>query len=512
MAFWIEVYPQTVPRKLGPELNSQSFNYSAPFISLDGSIIFFMYDYTDDNSVQPFIAYRQGVDWGEPIAIPKKITASSFRKGFTFSPDGKTMYITTKGNYSLGGFDIQFCQVNKAAFSEATTLGPPINSSAHEASPTFSPDGNLLFFMRCKKMDFNSADECKLMMAKKRNGLWETPTELPPSINMGNSQMPRILGDGQTLIFSSNRHTPNKGGMDFYLSKMTESGWSDPINLDFANTAADELSGSVTSLGRALIKDVRGEKRSELIEVPFPLELRPKAVTRIIGIVSGIPDLTKASVTAVNLETKQIVARATPDKNGNFNCYLTEGTYYGVYVDPPSDQYRYAVKKYDFRDGNKLPVFDRMTVNLPPVKSGDQIELKDVYFKPYTSEIDPTSIIELQKISKMIKGNPAMKFNVDVSLYGLIQDSIQSEDLTEAVPDTVVYEKEFQIDSVTTEVRDSIAIEFMYHNDRTEKQVQAIANFMIQQGVKPENITLSHQALEEPVAEKRRTAIYLRVR
>ena len=503
---------QTSPRKLGPALNDQSFNYSAPFISLDGSIISFMFDYTDDNTSEPFIALRQGVDWKEPVAIPKKITALSFRRGFTFSPDGKTIYITSKGGYSQGGFDILVSQLSGTTFSEPQTLGPPINSSTNDASPTFSPDGNLLFFMRCGKMDFNSASECKVMMARKRNGMWETPTELPASINRGNSQMPRILGDGQTLVFSSNRHSPNKGGMDFYMSKFSDSGWSEVINLEFANTAADEVYCSFTSLGRTLIKDVKGERRFELIEVPFPLGIRPNAVTRVIGQVTGIPELTKAYVTVVNLESKQITTRITPDKSGNFNSYLTEGSVYGVYVDPPTDQYRYAKKRYDLREGNKVPAFDRMSVSLQPVKSGDQIELSEVYFQPHSSQIEPTSIIELQKLSKMIRGNPNLKFKIDVSLYGLVKDSVANEDLTEVVTDTVMYEKEFQIDSVTIEIRDSIAVEYTYHNDRTEKQANAIVSFMLQQGVKPENLSISHQALEEPLAEKRRTAIYLWIR
>ena len=502
---------QFVKRKLGPELNNHSFNYTAPFISLDGSIIVFLYDYTDDNTVQPFIALRQGVDWNEPVAIPRKLTALSFRKGFTFNPDGSIMYVTAKMPYSQGGFDILSCKVTGTTFSEPYTIGPVINSPLHDGSPTLSPDGNYMFFMRCNKMDFNSADDCKIMMAKKRNGVWETPTELPASINKGNSQMPRILGDGQTLVFSSNKHTPNKGGMDLYLTRMEESGWTEPINLDFVNTASDNVYSSATSLGISLLTDAQGEKKSELVEFAFPRDIKPKAVTRIIGKVSGIPDLTKAYVTVVDLESKQIASRTYADKTGNFECYITEGNIYGVFVDPPNDQFRYAVKRYDFREGNRVPVFDRMTVQLLPVIRGDVIELLDVGFQPYSSEIDPTSHIDLQKISKMMRGNPNLKFNVDVTLHGYEQDSTQSDDLTEVVADTVVYEKEIQIDSVTTTTIDSVAIEYTFHNDRTEKQAQSIFNFLIEQRIKPESIALTHRAVEEPVADKRKTAIYLRV-
>ena len=502
---------QFVKRKLGPVLNNQSFNYNFPFISLDGSIIFFHYDYTDDNTMQPHVALRQGVDWQEPIPIPRKITSLSFRKGFTFSPDGSIMYVTSKGAYSLGGFDILSCKVTGTTFSEPYTVGPPINSPLNDASPTLSPDGNFMFFMRCNKMDFNSADECKIMMSKKRNGVWETPIELPPSVNKGNSQMPRILGDGQTLIFSSNKHPNGRGGMDLFLTKMNDDHWTEPVNLEFVNTPADEVYASATSLGRTLILDVKGEKKNELMEFTFPEDIRPRAVTRIIGQVNGIPDLTKAYITVVNLQTLQIASRTYPEKDGSFNCYLTEGDIYGVYIDPPGDQFRHGVKVYDFRDGNKVPVFDRMHSEILPVKPGDVMELTYVAFQPYTSEIERTSTIELQKIAKMMRGNPGMKFNVDVKLYGLIQDSTQTDELTEVIADTVVYEKEIQIDSVTTGTIDSVAVEYTFHNDRTERQAKAIADFLIQQRVNPESISLTHQALEEPLADRRRTVIYLRV-
>jgi hypothetical protein len=192
LGFCFQSNSQFVKRKLGPVLNNHAFNYIAPFISLDGSIIFFLYDYTDENTLQPFIALRQGVDWKEPVAIPKKLTALSFRKGFTFSPDGSIMYVTAKVLYSQGGFDILSCNVTGTTFSEPYTIGPVINSALNDGSPTLSPDGNYMFFMRCNKMDYNSADECKIMMSKKRNGAWEEPTELPASINKGNSQIANV--------------------------------------------------------------------------------------------------------------------------------------------------------------------------------------------------------------------------------------------------------------------------------------------------------------------------------
>ncbi len=505
-------HAQAKQRKLGPALNYASFNYWAPFVCLDGNTLLFTSDYTEDNMPSAFIALRQGVDWKEPVMIPKKISALTYSKAFTLSPDGKTLFIPSSRGGTLGGFDIFVSQVSGTTFSEPVSMGTPINSPANEAGPTFSPDGNIMYFMRCNKMNANGADECKIMIAKKKYGNWDAPTELPSVINAGNSQMPRMLGDGQTLLFSSNKHQPGKGGMDLYISRYIDNQWSAPVNLEFVNTPQDDLYASASSAGLNLLKDAPGERKSELVEFLIPPDVKPKAVIKVMGVVEGLTDLTKANVNLVNVATKQTLFNLNPDAKGNFVCYITEGNVYGLFVDPPTDNFRYFVKRYDLTAGKKIPNIDRVSATLKPLGPGDEIELAGVSFKPFSSEIEATSIVELQKVSRLIKGNAALSFNVDVTLFGLMKDSIQLQDLTEVITDTVVYEKEFQIDSVTTETRDSIALEYIYHNDRTPKQAQAIADFLIKQGVKPERILITYKALEETLAEKRKTVVYLKAR
>jgi hypothetical protein len=518
-------FSQPKTRKLGPALNSPSFNYMAPFVSLDGNTILFNYDYTDDGQTAPFVSLRQGVDWKEPIVIPKKITAQSFAKASTLSPDGKIVYLTTMRGGSLGGYDLWASSFNGVSFSDPASVGAPINSAAHEGSPTFSPDGGTIFFMRCGKMTPTSADECKILMAKKgSNGLWTAPTELPASINAGNSQMPRILADAQTLIFSSNKHTPNKGGLDFYLSRLVNGEWSAPKNLDFANTAGDDVFASVNSLGTSLLRDALGVKRSELVEYTFPEELKPKSTTRVVGTLAGTTDGSKATVAVVDLASGKTHASLKPDSKGNFVCYIPQGGDYGLFVDPPLENMSYFFKRYDFRTAKPQPM-DRVSATVKPLSPGDEIELTGVSFKPYSSELESTSLPILQRMSKIIWGNASLKFEINVTLNGLVKDSQPQPDLTEVITkaithqvvDTVYYEKEFQIDSVTTEMRDSMAIEmrdsvsieYTYHNDRTEKQAKVIQEAMKKFSVKPERISYTFNALEEAVVDRRRIVIKL---
>jgi Tol biopolymer transport system component len=142
----------------------------------------------------------------------------------------------------------------------------PINTKTNEGCPSLTADGNTIYFMRCDRMDQNKADACKLFFSKKKSsGQWDEPKELPANINTGNSQTPRIMADGVTLIFSSNKMPSNQGGMDLYVTKLVDGNWTEPKAMDFVNTPQDDQFGSVAALGRYLVE--RSTRRKKTVEL-----------------------------------------------------------------------------------------------------------------------------------------------------------------------------------------------------------------------------------------------------
>ncbi|MCS6968818.1 MAG: OmpA family protein [Cytophagales bacterium] len=105
----------------------------------------------------------------------------------------------------------------------------------YASSPSISPDKTTLYFE-------NSG---RIFLAKKdAKGNWGKPTPLPPPVNPENPDemnvFPKILDDGKTLIFSSNRQG-GAGGWDLYATTLQANGkWTVPVNLDSLNSAADE--------------------------------------------------------------------------------------------------------------------------------------------------------------------------------------------------------------------------------------------------------------------------------
>lgn len=546
-----QLFGQARVRKLPNNINLPSVNNFAPFISLDGNTLVFASDYAEDKILTMYITTKaDAVNWKAPTIMPKHVNSRlNFIKGFGLGPDGNTLFISSVKDGGWGGYDLYSCDAKGNGWLEPVNMGTSINTQSHEACASLSADESLMFFMRCTKMSATAAEGCSILMVKKKpNGQWDKAIELPVSINTGNSQAPRILGDGETLIFSSDQLSPNKGGMDLYMTRLTEGQWSAPIALDFANTPADDQFASANSIARNLMKDLVTGQRSELIEVPFPPALKPKAIMKVEGKIAGPTNLASPFISVFNLKDQSKIFSDKPRNDGSFTLFLKSGAQYELSLEPEQDNYTFYTRTFDLTAEN-FPVAEKVEATLKPVAVGDEIELTGIAFQPHDIEIAPGTSQELRRLTRLLKGNAAMKFNVDVTLNGYLKDSVQSDvDLTEIIRDTIhisitdtikvevaqlLENDSLSIMADTTRIdttavadgkllsapadsiqivhRDSIVVKTTYHNDRTEQQAMAVVYYLVSQGIAADRLTHSHHTNEEAIVEKRKTRVTLTV-
>lgn len=502
------VIGQAKVRKISTNINHPAINNSAPYVSLNGNSMVYLADVAEDNVITMNYTTREGVNWKDPVILPKSVNNRlNFLPGFALSPDGKTLYFSNSKANGMGGFDIYTSQLSGNLWKEPVNMLLPANSKGHEACPSISLDGTMMFFMRCDKMDFTRASGCKLMMMMKMpNGRWDEPVELPDHVNTGNSQTPRIMGDGEVLVFSSDRLQPNKGGMDLYITRLVNGTWSKPQELDFANSQLDDQYVSATSSGMYLLKDMKGQHSSELVELLIPPELRPKGTLRIEGRVAGPADLASAFITVYDLNNQKRFFSTKPAADGNFVAYMNYGAVYDLSIEPEKDNFTFFSKTFDLR-GENLSMVNRLEATLSPAMPGTVVDLDGITFTTM-SEIAESSTQELSRLIRLIQGNSAHSFSIEVTLMGYQVDSIQSTpDLTEVIGDTVKIPVTYMVDSITTATRDSIIVKTRYHNDRTLKQAKALERHLVLQGISPGRLASSGKAELEAILEKRKTLV-----
>lgn len=103
-----------------------------------------------------------------------------------------------------------------------------INTSADEYNPTFTPDGQTVYFTR--RTDRQGHET--IMFSKFENGRWTVPETAEFSGKYFDKE-PMLAPDGRRLFFASMR--PNgrdeKANFDIWMVEKTEKGWSEPKNL-----------------------------------------------------------------------------------------------------------------------------------------------------------------------------------------------------------------------------------------------------------------------------------------
>lgn len=507
-------FGQASMRKMSTVINHPSINVFAPSMSADGNAIVFISDYAEDNVLTPYYSFRDNSDWKTPLEFPKNIYSRlNSLYGFAWSADGKKLFYTTLKTPSVGGFDIWTTEVKGNSWTEPTNSGLPVNTASNEGYPSLSADGNALYFCRCLKMDQKTASACKIFVSLKTpGGKWGTPTELPASINTGNSQSPRLMADGETLIFSSDQNKPSKGGMDLYISRLVNGTWSNPVPLDFVNTENDDQHIAVTALGRYITRDLMGAKRNEIVELLIPDAVRPKGMMKVEGKVTDpagafVPNY--IFITDLSNNSTVYNGRSYPD--GTFVSYIKEGSQYELSIEGEKDNMTFFSKRFDLTNG-KIPQKERVTALLKPLQSGDILNIEGLDFSASSTVLDrKRSENQLKRINRLVRGNPSLNFDLVVSLDGYLEDSVQRDaDLSEVRYDSLRQRVVVATDSLGQVVKkDTVLIKTIFHNDRTARYAQSLMEALAAIGTDVKRIKPNTEKMPATEATQRRFKVRL---
>src|SRR6267378_2342734 len=170
----------------------------------------------------------------KPVSIAKLVSLVSF-----------TLLVACESESAPVGIRLEAMSFANSEWSEPANLGPPINTSSLEASPTLSKDGLVLYFTSNRPGGLGLQD----LWVSRRACVecpWEEPVNLGAPINSAAlDNGANLSGDGHPLFFFSGR-LGGHGSTDIYVSRRADPkddfGWEEPVNLgpDVNTATADQ--------------------------------------------------------------------------------------------------------------------------------------------------------------------------------------------------------------------------------------------------------------------------------
>ncbi|HET6228169.1 MAG TPA: tetratricopeptide repeat protein [Bacteroidia bacterium] len=157
--------------------------------------------------------------WGGAKSVGKPINTTYWEGGACVSPDGKTLYLVSERPGGMGHADIYVAQrKTRTEWDTPVNMGPTINTAEDDGGLFLSPDGKTLFF---SSKGHNSMGNYDIFKTTFENGKWTTPVNLGYPINTVNNDMCiSVSADGKTGYFTSDR----KGGLgerDVYMVNLS---------------------------------------------------------------------------------------------------------------------------------------------------------------------------------------------------------------------------------------------------------------------------------------------------
>ena len=157
--------------------------------------------------------------WGAPKSMGKPINTTFAELGACSSPDGKTLYFTSERQGGFGMQDIYMVKrKSRTEWEKPVNLGDVVNTEEDDAGIFIAPDGKTLFFT---SKGHNSMGGYDIFKTTLENGKWTKPLNLGYPINTIYDDLCFSLSiDAKTGYISSNR----KGGFgarDVYMVDLT---------------------------------------------------------------------------------------------------------------------------------------------------------------------------------------------------------------------------------------------------------------------------------------------------
>ena len=177
--------------------------------------------------------------FGEPTNLGPTVNSSSDEGSPSISADSLEIFFDSNRGGASGGYDLWVStrqttwQMTELVWGTPINLGPPINTPFYDHHPSISLDGLTLYFTSDRPGGGYGDRDLWATTRSATGEPWSEPVNLGPTVNSSSRDAaPSISADGLELFFHSNR-PGGYGDQDIWVTirATTSDPWAEPVNL-----------------------------------------------------------------------------------------------------------------------------------------------------------------------------------------------------------------------------------------------------------------------------------------
>jgi outer membrane protein OmpA-like peptidoglycan-associated protein/tetratricopeptide (TPR) repeat protein len=208
----------TEPKSIGENINTSGHEATIG-LSVDGQQLFIYKDDNGDGNI--YYSKLDGDTWQAPIKLSDNINSKSWESHASISSDGNTLYFTSNRKGGYGGRDIYFSRkLPNGEWGLPINMGPKINTPYDEEGPFIHPDNRTLFFSSKGHNSMGGFDV--FISLKDENGNWSQTMNMGYPLNSSDDDVFYVLSaDGKRAYYSSFKDD-SYGEKDIYVASFIE--------------------------------------------------------------------------------------------------------------------------------------------------------------------------------------------------------------------------------------------------------------------------------------------------
>lgn len=156
------------PMSISPIINTE-FHESSATLSPDGKTLYFVSDRKGGQGKRDIWKSTKGTDgkWGAPENLGNVVNSKDDEEAIYLHPDGKTLYFSSRGHNSIGGYDVFKTVYEKGKWSKPVNMGEPINTKGDDLFFVIAANGKFGYYASSRDSDVKNIYEIRFYPKEK---------------------------------------------------------------------------------------------------------------------------------------------------------------------------------------------------------------------------------------------------------------------------------------------------------------------------------------------------------